>query len=94
MTRNPSQPYSPSTPLLGCHGGCSSLTHTWPGHVLVCALFVIMYLCLGCYSLHLSLCICVLCICVIMYLCFRLVCPLLPWSLELLSPLTYHLRIQ
>ena len=44
MTRNPTQPYFPSTPLLGCLGGCSTLTHTWPGHVLVCALFVIMYL--------------------------------------------------
>ena len=45
MTRNPNQPYSPSTPLLGCLGGCSTFTHTWPGHVLVCALFVIRYLC-------------------------------------------------
>ena len=45
MTRNPNPPYSPSTPLLGCLGGCSTFTHTWPGHVLVCALFVIMYLC-------------------------------------------------
>ena len=44
MTRNPNQPYSPP-PLLGCLGGCSTLTHTWHGLVLVCALFVIMYLC-------------------------------------------------
>ena len=44
MTRNPDPPYSPSTPLLGCLGGCSTFTRTWPGHVLVCALFVIMYL--------------------------------------------------
>ena len=47
MTRNPDQPYSPSTPLLGCLGGCSTFTRTWPGHVLVCALFVIKYLCHG-----------------------------------------------
>ena len=45
MTRNPNQPYSPSTPLVGCLGGCSTFTHTWPGLVLVCALFVIKYLC-------------------------------------------------
>ena len=64
MTRNPNQPYSPSTPLLGCLGGCSTFTHTWPGHVLVCALFVIKYLAF--VIMYLALCCALF---VIMYLC-------------------------